>query len=564
MGLYCKISIVSFYILIIGMIFSLKIFQRKNKYHKKVFKLISIRRYKRYIKLVFTKKAIIYIVFFSIISNSIVLIQNNKYQELYKDLNQRQINISGTIVQKDSKKYTLKVNDNKYKNTYLYIYPNNKERKEIKLGDEIYAKGIFQLPKGKSNYKGFDYSSYLKSKKIYGIMKNVKIEIKTNNNLNIFIRLMNKLKIAIEEKIENMEFNKEEKDIVKALILGEKDEISEEIIQDFSNSNLIHLLAISGMHISYIIVLTNFVFNKIIGKHYAKVITSLFILIYIFLTGCSSSILRAGITGIILIMSNFFYKKNDIWESLGLALIIILVYNPYMSQNVGLQLSVMSVLGIICEKNILKKSIMQTLEIEKKIALRKNQKIKKIIIKIINSPICNILIESFLITISVTITITPILAMNFNKINFTNLMISLYTGIIIGPIMCVGIISILIDIKFVQFILSLLLKALLISAKFSSYLPLSQIWIGAPNLFQIIIYYFFVVFFLIYLKINITKINTPLQKRIKNLINLVKYRIRQNMRKMICCIIIVSFIVIGFKIYPQDMKIYFIDVMQRR
>ena len=80
MGLYCKISIVPFYVLFyIIYIFFI------NKKEKKKFKLFSIRRYFRYIKIVLNKKVIKIIVIFSIISNTIVLIQNYRYEKLYNN-----------------------------------------------------------------------------------------------------------------------------------------------------------------------------------------------------------------------------------------------------------------------------------------------------------------------------------------------------------------------------------------------------------------------------------------------------------------------------------------------
>ena len=79
MGLYCKISIVFLYLVLIPMCFLFKR-EKQNK-----FKLISFRRYSRYFKIIFTSKVLKIIIISSIISNSIVLFQNYKYQNLYKN-----------------------------------------------------------------------------------------------------------------------------------------------------------------------------------------------------------------------------------------------------------------------------------------------------------------------------------------------------------------------------------------------------------------------------------------------------------------------------------------------
>ena len=170
------------------------------------------------------------------------------------------------------------------------------------------------------------------------------MEVKSKNNLNSILTFCNKLNQKIQSRIDKSNLSSDEKSLVKALIVGDKDMLEDRIIEDFSKANISYILAISGMHISYIILFTNLIFNKLIGKHYAKPATCVIVLLYMSVVGFPPSLVRAGITGIILVMSNFFYRKNDIWESLSLSLLILLIYNPYLLLNIGLQLSF---LGII-------------------------------------------------------------------------------------------------------------------------------------------------------------------------------------------------------------------------
>ena len=96
-GLYFKFSIVPFYILIIAMYF---IFRKPQK----KFKLISISRYIRYFKLIVDEKAILILIIFSMISNTIISYQNNQYENIYKD--GQNIKIEGIVnSQKTEKQY---------------------------------------------------------------------------------------------------------------------------------------------------------------------------------------------------------------------------------------------------------------------------------------------------------------------------------------------------------------------------------------------------------------------------------------------------------------------------
>ncbi len=78
-----------------------------------------------------------------------------------------------------------------------------------------------------------------------------------------------------------------------------------------------------------------------------------------FITNFSPSVTRAGIMGIIMILSKIFYRKNDIYTALSISLFIILIYNPFLIQSLGLLLSYGGVIGIII---ILNKSILSILK----------------------------------------------------------------------------------------------------------------------------------------------------------------------------------------------------------
>ena len=340
MGLYCKISIVLFYLFfyLIYLIFS------KEKKNSK-FKLFSLKRYFRYLKIVFNKKVIKIIIIFSIISNTVVLFQNYKYDNLYKRLNKQNCEFIGIVVSKEEDKCKVKIENEIYKNTYVYVYINGNIN--IEYGDKIIFNGRFSVHKRRSNYKGFDYSMYLKTLKIYGTIKAENLKVIAKNKGNPIIKNTNKLSTKIKQKIDTSELSDEEKSMIKGILLGDTGDISEETLNNFSDSNILHILSVSGMHISYMIIASNFIFNKLIGKHYSKIITTLVILIYICMVNFTPSVVRAGVTGIIFILSNFFYRKNDVWESLALSLLVILIYNPFLIQNIGLELSFAGTIGII-------------------------------------------------------------------------------------------------------------------------------------------------------------------------------------------------------------------------
>ena len=251
-GLYFNVSIVLFYAIILLLYYEItKKRKRKNK-----FKMFSIKRYFRYIKLFFKIKTIFIIIISSFISNNIVKYLNQKYENLYSNV--KSIQIEGLIIsnkeeQEYTNRYKIKVSDSKYKNTNLYIKTN----KEINLeyGDKIIVSGEFQEPQSQRNYKGFDYKQYLKTLKIYGTIKVDNIEIKEKDCGNSINLLSNKAFLEIKENIEQT-YNKEISSVILGVMLGYTDNIDEELKEQFSESNISHVLAISGMHIVYIIIIS--------------------------------------------------------------------------------------------------------------------------------------------------------------------------------------------------------------------------------------------------------------------------------------------------------------------
>ena len=500
------------------------------------------------------------IIISSVISNTIYLIQNQKYEKIYKNFQEHEIEIRGIITEKLNDKYKLKIVSGKYQNMYIYLKTNEK----LEYGNEVDINGEYEIPNQARNYKGFNYREYLKTLKIIGTIKSNKVTVINNNSINHFFNKIYKLNIYFSKKIDIMNLTKEEKSLLKGILLGDKSEIGEEIIEDFSESNISHILAISGMHISYIILIISVVFNKLIGKHFSKILTSIFVFIYMCLTKFPVTLVRAGISGIVLIMSNLFYRKNDIWQTLSLSLIIILINNPFSILNVGLQLSYLAIIGIIVFQRILKKYISNSLEKTNNRAVRKNQKKIKLIIKIINSKIGQIVLDSTLVTISSMITIIPIIIYRFNKLPILSICLSILASFIIAPIIVLGLICVVFDNISLQILLSYSLKILIFISKLGSKIPLNNIYIITPNIMFIIMYYVlvFLSFYVIYIKLE-KNLNT-FQFRIKNIISLIKYKFNQNKTKIISTVLVIFIISFLYYGIPKNLKIYFVDVGQRR
>lgn len=534
LGLYCKISIVLLYV------FCFIIYLALIKPHTKKFKLISIRRYFRYIKILITKKVLFLIILISIISNTITFYQNYKFQKTMENLSGKQIQSEGIIISNKKEKkyrdiYLIKIQNKKY-------YLNIKKSEEINLdyGDRINLIGDFMSPEIQRNYRGFDYKNYLKTQGIYGNIevKNIIKVKKSMDRVDIFIfkRIQNFLNVI--KKIFKDNFDGRISNIIIGILLGDTDEIEPDIKENFSESNISHILAVSGMHVGFVILFCNLTFSKIIGKRKTCIITIMVLILYMFLTGLSPSVVRASIMACLMLFSKLIYRKSDVWTNISISLLILLIHNPFFIQNISLMLSYIGTIGILTYS----------------MNFKQYNKIKDMIA----------------LTLSVTIFLIPILSIYFNKIPIFSLLISVLVGIVVLPIFILGIIFIICNkapffIKnFIKKFLAFLVIILLKLADFGAKIPLNKIYVVMPNSFEILIYYLiiFILIFLLYIFKSKRKQNTVFNRRFKNLFNLLKFRYRQNKRKVISIFLITAIFFLIIIIIPKDLRIYFIDVGQ--
>ena len=521
-GLYLKISIVLF---VIPLIFTYTYLTIKKK--------IRLRKY------------VILFLVSVIISNIQITLLEKSFDEKYKNVSEN-LEIVGTIISNPMDKqyknqYILKVekiNENKsYKNTNLQLNVK-KEEQLLSYGDKIIIKGNFEEASSARNEGGFDYKQYLKSKNVYGIISVDKKDIKLikKNNVDVIDLLANKVSNSMQIKIEQNLSNETSK-LLSGILIGNKNNLQKEIQEDFRNSSLSHVLAISGMHVSYIILGITFVINKMkFNKKVSKIITIFILLFFIILTGKTASVTRACFMSSYIILASLFHKKAHVLASISISLLIILIINPYLILDIGLQLSYGGTIGIVLIYPILKKL--------KKKKEDKNSKFKKIIHKIKDK-----ILDIILITISANLVIFPIVLFHYNTISFTFIISNLLISPIIGIIIILGFISvfasyIISPISKVMFlILQIFLNLLIKIAHFCAELPFSKVYFPTPKIYVIVIYYVFLIFIIL----------------ARNKIIVIK---KINKKIIIIFVIIIIILNLILNFIPKTFTISFIDVGQ--
>lgn len=524
LGLYLQISIASF-VLFISLILLIFII-----FEKKILKFIKSKKIKAYYSVLNVHIKILIFLVILIVAFAQIKYYEGIFENKYKNINEDdEISIIGTIVsdpqEKEYKtKYILKIDtinsNKKYKNTKVILY-TKKGKETLKYGDKIELVGNFKLAQERRNPGGFDYRFYLKTKKIYGIVTTKNTKRLKENNVNIISMIANKTANVIKNQSKKLLENKKACLLI-GLLIGDTDEIDEETKEDFRNSNLTHMLAVSGLHVSYVLLAVNYIITKVkIHKKLSKIIVMLLILFFILVTGATPSVLRAGTMTIYLILGGIFYRRISVFSSLNLSLLVIIIMNPYCLFDVGLQLSYAGTIGIVYLYPIIKE-------------------------KIYNKA------NSILITISANIVIIPIMLYNFNTISLTFFISNLLAGPIIGIIIILGFSIIIISLIFFPIanifskILNLLIILFLNTAKACANLPFSKIFIITPTLKFIFLYYCLLVFIIIKERIQIR----------------ISIKLKNKVIAILIILVIINPIKYFSNIKQSNLKIYFVDVGQ--
>lgn len=478
---------------------------------------------------------------------------NNYWEIINRNLDENKIVVEIVNLEKETnyqKTFKAKILNTKNKNKNILLKINKKQKlfSKIEIGHKIFLNGEVQEVEIQRNTGGFNYKEYLKSKNIFGIIKLKDGEIINKNTISIY-----KVKNYLIKSSYNR-LDKEDADFCLALAIGYKTGLSEEIKESFNKSNLSHMLAISGMHISYLMLLINFVMKPIKSK-YKSIITIFFLLFFMHLTGSAQSVDRACLILILNLIPTFLYRKSDTINTLAVSAGIILIQNPFAIKDLGFIFSYMGTIGIILIYPIIKEKI-EIFLINKKIMLLFSN-IKNKILCIILNKILYYCKETIIVTVSANILLLPLIIYNFNSISA----LFIFSNIIVSPIIiiCVILSFILIIINlfpikigiFISKIYSILIEQIIVLSKFFSSIKFFNILICTPNVYYMVIIYFFI-FIWLYLQKN-EKSKKILNKKIKKFLNL----------KNIICITLAIVLIFTFcKIKENDLKIYFVDVGQ--
>jgi competence protein ComEC len=223
----------------------------------------------------------------------------------------------------------------------------------LDYGSQIIFNKLLQEIKNSGNPGSFDYKQYCLqqgiSHQVY--LTETEFELLPQEKKTFIADFLFRTRKTVVNILRTFIPGEKEQGLAEALLIGYKDDLDKNLVQSYSNTGVVHIIAISGLHLGLIYWLLVILTRPIRRK---KNLTWLRFLIIIFslwmfslLAGGGPSVLRSAVMFTCIAFGEVLNKKSSIYNTLALSAFILLCINPFWLWDVGFQLSYTAVLSIV-------------------------------------------------------------------------------------------------------------------------------------------------------------------------------------------------------------------------
>ena len=295
----------------------------------------------------------------------------------------------------------------------------------ILIGDTLSGQGEWMALSGRRNPGDFDFRSFYHRQNIFGKIFQDKYAIPSIDTLSeiSIMRTMAQIRKDLNQTFHHY-VGKPYAGLLSALITGERNDVDPEIKDHFIATGVVHVLAVSGLHVGYVLLVLIFI-TKILRIPWGwdRAVIWIGLLLFCLLTGGKASVIRACLMAGLYMLAPVINRPANIWNIIAAAALCLLLWDPLYLFNMGFQLSFTAVISIVFFYNYLNRVLPEFLQVPK-----------------MKNPVAKFFWGLFLVSFSAQIGTLPFTAIYFGKIP----MIALIANIIIVPL-----IGVLVGIGFV-------------------------------------------------------------------------------------------------------------------
>ena len=434
-----------------------------------------------------------------------------------------------------------------YKLGRARLYFGDELKSDVKIGNLIKSNASFIMINEPMNEGEFNQKNYYRSNGISFIAYAKDVEV-VNDKYDRLRQKIYEIKLVIKDQIKKI-FNKKDAGLFIGMLTGDRTEISKDQKIMFQENGIAHIIAISGLHLSILGLLLFAFLRKFLSLSTAAGIVSVFIFLYGIFIDASATSLRAITMLYVRFMSLAIGRTYDSKNTLYIIGFIFLLLHPYLLFNAGFQFSYLAIFA---------------LNTEVKIEGKKDFKIPAVV--------------------TLNVFLFPVTIYHY----FTYPLYSILLNLIVIPLMpfVLGFGILGLALSFIYLPLGRL-SANIVHIIFVVYdkfcllidkLPYNLLWLGRPNLYEIL-YYFVAVFLIIYALTTLYKTqkrskqripvdnmredsySAPLQSDLEDG-QIFKYRLLNISRVVICVILLVLTILsIGIR-KKNDLRMTFVSIGQ--
>ena len=234
------------------------------------------------------------------------------------------------------------------------IFVNTEKIPNVKIGNIIKVRGKLRQFEEAANKGNFDSKKYYLSLGFYGKIEAGTIEV-INSEYSGIRQGLYELRMEIIERLEKLcSDNKgifsiinNKNGIIGAIILGDKTDLDSDIKELYSVSGIAHILAISGLHISFIGMAIYRLLRRRFRFLFSAAVSIPVVLSFGIMSGFGISTIRAIIMFILKIIGEVLGRKYDAITAISLAGLVLLVQNPFVVCNSGFQMSFGAIIAIV-------------------------------------------------------------------------------------------------------------------------------------------------------------------------------------------------------------------------
>ena len=208
-------------------------------------------------------------------------------------------------------------------------------------GDVAVLAGELNAPGGRRNPGAFDFASYLRNRRIHRTLQRCElIELEHGDRHR---NLAEWIYRTLPERVPGVPG-----EVLRGLLLGTSRELPDELTEAFRRSGTVHVLAVSGLHVGFIVLIVHAVLRSLrVPRRVARLLVLPALVGFVLIVGPRPSVLRAGTMAAFLITAPLLERRPNPLNALGAAALALLLARPGSLFDLGFRLSFSAVGGIL-------------------------------------------------------------------------------------------------------------------------------------------------------------------------------------------------------------------------